>query len=229
MTFRAQGGSERSGARPEEDRGAPTWVTGLLLLVWLCAAAAVFLPFALDTSPWDAVTFRVPDNQGNWWHALIGAPFLLAFPMIWLRLRGLFSAHLSTATGRRWIWMVAGASICGTILVETPFMVHLAGTSEWQRLAVLGLGLGIIVASGAVVRLRRRALSPTRACLLALNTAYIANLSLCLLVYSEATGSVRSRSGWFVMMVMVWPIMLELLWIMIQAFKTRPLFRKATV
>jgi len=229
MTFKAQGVSERSGASPMEDRGAPTWVTGLLLLVWLCAAVAVFLPFAVDTSPWAAVTFRVPDNQGNWWHALIGAPFFLAFPMIWLRLRALFSAHLSTATGCRWIWGVAGASICGTILVETPFMVHLAGTSEWQRLAVLGLGLGIIVASAAVVRLRRRTLPPTRACLLALNTAYIANLSLCLLVYSEATGSVRSRSGWFVMMVMVWPMMVELLWIMIQAFKTRPLFRNVTV
>ena len=28
--------------------------------------AVVFLPFALNKSPWDAVTLRVPDNQGNW-------------------------------------------------------------------------------------------------------------------------------------------------------------------
>ncbi len=229
MTLKFQDTSERSDASPLKDRGAARWVTGLLLLVWLCAAAAVFLPFAVDTSPWDAVTFRVPDNQGNWWHALIGAPFFLAFPMIWLRLRALFSAHLSTARERRWIWIVAGASICGTILVETPFMVHLAGTSEWQRLAVLGLGLGIIVASAAVLRLRRMTLSPTRACLLTLNTAYIANLSLCLLVYSEARGSVRSRSGWFVMMVLVWPMIFELVWIIIQAFKAPALFRNVTV
>ena len=57
----------------------PVWVNAIALLIWLLAGAVAFLPFAFNTSPWDAVTLRVPGNQGNWWHALVGAPFFLAF------------------------------------------------------------------------------------------------------------------------------------------------------
>jgi hypothetical protein len=209
-------------SRPEERR-APTWFNATALVVSLSAAAVVFLPFAFDTSPWDAVTLRVPGNQGNWWHALVGAPFFLAFPMIWLRLRSLFSKRLSTSTGRRWIWIAVGLSILGTILVELPFLFHLAGISEWQRLLVLCLGLGTVVASAALLFLRRREIFPTDACLVGLNTAYLANAALCLVVYSGASGSIRSRSGWLVTMVVVWPMVLELIWIFIQAFQMQPL------
>ena len=192
---------------------APAWMNVFALVVCLLAGAVMFLPFALDTSPWDAVTLRVPDNQGNWWHALVGAPFCLAFPMIWLRLRSLLSEQLSTSTGRRLIWIAAGLSACATILVEVPFLLHLAGTSEWQRLAVLGLGFGIVVTSAILLFQRRRDISPTRACLAALNAAYLANAALCLVVYSAAMGTVWSRSGWLVTMVIVWPMVLELVWI----------------
>ena len=206
---------------PEEGR-APTWFNAIALLVSLSAGAIVFLPFAFDTSPWDAVTLRVPGNQGNWWHALVGAPFFLAFPMIWLRLRSLFSKRLSTSAGRRLIWIAVDLSILGTILVELPFLFHLAGTSEWQRLLVLCLGLGTVIASAALLFLRRREMFPTHACLVGLNTAYLANAALCLVVYSEASGNIRSRSGWLVAMVVVWPMVLELIWIFIQAFKMQP-------
>lgn len=91
--------------------------------------------FAFDTSPWDAVTIRVPDNQGNWCHALVGAPFFLAFPMICLRLRSLFSKQLSTSIGRRLIWIAVGLSTCGTILVQVPFLLGRAGTSDWHRVS----------------------------------------------------------------------------------------------
>jgi len=200
---------------------APAWMNAFALVVCLLAGAVVFLPFALDTSPWDAVTLRVLDNQGNWWHALVGAPFFLAFPMIWLRLRSLFSERLSTSTGRRVICIAAGLSACATILVELPFLLHLAGTSEWQRLAVLGLGFGIVVTSAILLFLRRRDMFPTRACLAALNAAYLANAALCLVVYSAAVGTVWSRSGWLVTMLIVWPMVLELFWIFIQSFKTQ--------
>jgi len=199
------------------------------LVVCLLAGAVVFLPFALDTSPWDAVTLRVPDNQGNWWHALVGAPFFLAFPMIWLRLRSLFSEQLSTSTGRRLMWIAAGLSACATILVQVPFLLHLAGTSEWQRLSVLGLGFGIVISSAILLFLRRRDMSPTRACLVALNTAYLANAALCLVVYSAAMGTVWSRSGWLVTMLIVWPMVLELVWLFIQSFKLRPSQNNSTV
>jgi hypothetical protein len=198
----------------------PTWVKTVALLVWLLAGVVAFLPFALDTSPWDAVTLRVPGNQGNWWHVLVGAPFFLAYPMIWLRLRSLFSMQPSTPAGRRLIWGAVALSIVGTTLVQVPFLLHLAGTSEWQRLSVLGLGFGIVVASGLILLLRRRYLSSTQACLVGLDTAYLANAALCLVVYSAAAGNMRSKSGWLVSMVIVWPIVFELIWLFGQTFQT---------
>ena len=192
-------------------------------MVWLAAGAVAFLPFAFDTSPWNAVTLRVPGNQGNWWHFLAGVPFFLAFPMIWLRLRSLFSPQLSTATERRIIWTLVALSIAGTVMVETPFLLHLAGTSQWQRLAVLGLGFGIVIATGVVLFLRRRFLFPTQACALGLDAAWLANAALCLVVFAGAPGSFGSRSGWFVSVVIVWPILLDLVWLFIQAFRAREL------
>ena len=201
---------------PEEGR-FPAWFNVIALLVSALAAAVVFLPFAFDTSPWDAVTLRVPGNQGNWWHALVGAPFFLAFPMVWLCLRSLLSKQLSTSAERRFIWIVVGISIVGTILVEMPFLFHLAGTSEWQRLVIICLGFGIVIVSAALLFLRRRDISPTRACIVGLNAAYLANAALCLVVYSNATGNVGSRSGWLVTIAIVWPLILELAWIFVQS------------
>jgi hypothetical protein len=204
-----------------KDGSASGWANILASLIWLVAGAVAFLPFAFDTSPWDAVILRVPGNQGNWWHVLAGAPFFLAYPMIWLRLRSVFSKRPLTPKVQRLIWGVVGLSIIGTILVETPFLLHLAGTSDWQRLAVLSPGFGIVIASAVLLLLRRRYMSPTQACLVGLNTAYLANLALCLVVYSEATGTTWSRSGWLVSMVLVWPIAFELIWLSVLAFRER--------
>lgn len=205
--MRAGGVGAADGLR--EWRGAGWW-NALMLLVWLVAGAVVFVPFARDTSALDAVMMHVPGNQGNWWHVLVGAPFFLALPMIWLRLRVLFAARLSTRTGRRVLWVVTGLSLVGTVLVELPFLRHLAGTSEWQRLVVLGLGLGIALLSTAMLWVRRRAIAATWLCVAGLETAYLANAALCLVVYAEATGTVWSRLGWMVTMWTVWPMALEL-------------------
>ncbi len=208
------GGAARLGEAKD-----PAWATATALLVWLLAGAVAFLPFAFDTSAWDAVTLRVPGNQGNWWHFLAGAPAFLAFPMIWLRMRPFFSTELSTTMGRRLIWGTVGVSVAGTMAVETPFLLHLAGTSDWQRFIVLSLGFGIVIASAAILSLRRRYISPTRACLAGLDTAYLANMALCLVVYAGAPGSFGSRSGWFVTVVIVWPMLLELIWIFGESFR----------
>jgi hypothetical protein len=140
----------------------------------------------------DAVMLRVPGNQGNWWHFLAGAPFFLAFPMIWLRLRALFSDRLLTRMERRLVWSVAGLSLAGTLAVQTPFLLHLAGTSNWQSFSILSLGFGIVVASAVIL--------------------------VCLIVYSDATGTLGSRSGWLVSLAIVWPILFELIWFFIQSF-----------
>jgi hypothetical protein len=192
-----------------------------MLFVWLAAGIVAFLPFALDTSPWDAVTLRVPGNQGNWWHLLVGVPFFLAFPVIWIRLRSLFAKQSPTVVGRRLIWSVICLSIVGTLSVETPFLLHLAGTSEWQRLSILSLGLGIIVVSAILLFLRRRYIAPSQACLIGLDTAYLANTALSLVVYSSAAGGTWSRSGWLVSMVIVWPIAFELIWLFSRTFRVQ--------
>jgi len=92
----------------------------------------------------------------------------------------------------RAISILAGLSICGTIAVETPFLRYLAGTSEWQRVAALFLGFGIIIVGAVTLFWRRARVTPHEACITALNTAYLANAVLCLIVYSDATGTVRS-------------------------------------
>lgn len=205
----------------EEER-APIWLNAVALLIWLTAAVAAFLPIALYTSPWDAVRFRVPGNQGNWWHFLIGAPYFLAFPMVWLRLRSLVSKRLSTPTGRRLIWIAVALSICGTISVTLPFLLrlgNLASMKESRWLSILCPTLGIIVASGALLFFKRGEILPTRACVVGLNTAYIANAAFCVAVYAPMAGTIRSKLGWIVTVVIVWPMLLELLWISIQSFK----------
>jgi hypothetical protein len=191
-----------------------TWIHGIALLFWLVAAAIVFIPFARDTSAWDAVRMHVPGEQGNWWHVLVGAPFFIAYPMVWLRLRLLFANQGPTPTGRRAIWSIAGLSVVGTIAVETPFLLHLAGTGEWQRLWILGAGLGIILTSAIILFLRGNQLSQAQACIAVLETAYLANAALCLIVYSDAPGSIASRLGWVIAMAIVWPITAELVWLL---------------
>jgi hypothetical protein len=206
----------------EEERD-PTWFNAVALLISVAAGVTAFLPIALYTSPWDAVRLRVPGDQGNWWHLLVGAPYFLAFPMIWFRLRALFSRELSTRAGRRLIWIVVGLSICGTISVTLPFLLrlgNLAHMNEWRRLSILGPTYGILIASGALLFLSRRSIVPTRAAFVGLNAAYLANAALCLVVYGPMPGTIASRYGWIVTMVVVWPMLLELVWIFIQRQKT---------
>lgn len=192
-----------------------------MLLVWLAAGAVVFLPFAYDTSAWDAVRLHVPGDQGNWWHFLAGAPFFLAFPMIWLRLRALFAGRASTSGGRRVLWSAIGLSAAGTILVESPFLLHLAGTSQWQRFIVLGLGLGILLGGAGILLVRRRALEPEDACIAGLSAAYLANAALCLVVYAGVPGTIASRSAWFVCVAIVWPMAIEMAWLLGRALAAR--------
>lgn len=196
--------------------------SSMALLVSLLAGAVAFLPFAFNTSPWDAITLRVPGNQGNWWHALVGAPFFLAFPMIWFRLCGLFSKELPISAGRHFVRIISALSICGTIMVEVPFLLHLAGTRGWPRFSMLSAGFGIIIVGAAILFTRWSYMSAAHLNIACLNTAYLANAALCLIVYNHAPGTLASKSGWLITAIIVWPMLLELSWIFVRAFKTPP-------
>jgi hypothetical protein len=187
----------------------------VMLVVSLIAGVLVFIPYAVHTSPLDALMLNVPGDQGNWWHVLIGAPFFLAFPMIWLRLRAFFSKELSTPIEWRVIWIVTILCVCGTFAVEIPFLLHRAGTSEAQRLVVLFLGYGIPIVTAVLLSKHKAKISPTQVCLIGLNATYLANAGLCLPVYGQVAGALSSKPGWLVMLVIVWPMLLEVIWIFV--------------
>jgi hypothetical protein len=90
--------------------------------------------------------------------------------------------------------------------VEVPFVLHRAGTSEGQRLSIIFLGFGILIAGGAFLFACRREVSPTRACLGGLSTAYLANAALCLVIYAAMPGTVGSKLGLLISMVIVRPM-----------------------
>jgi hypothetical protein len=212
--------------RSLEDDPLPIWLNCVAVAIWLAAAVGAFLPFAVGTSPFDAVMRRVPNDEGNWWHILIGAPFFLAFPMIWLRLRAFVSRAPLSLIGRRALWIAGGLLMFGTLLVEAPFLAHRAGTSELQRLAVIAAGLGIPLVSISRLVARRRIIGATRACIAILTAAYLANASICLIVYGEAKFGTSSRSGWYLTIAIVWPMALELVWVL---FGTDSTVRQAEV
>ncbi len=192
----------------------------LMLLVWITAAVGIVLPFALGTSPLDALLLKIPGNEGNWWHVLVGLPFFLSLPMIFLRLPILNSAQKPSILVKRIMWIVIIFSGLGTLFVEAPFLLQLAGTSILQRWEVIFSGIGIILMSGIFLYAKQKKLHPTRAIIIGLTGAYLANAFLCLIVYGEPKFNDQSRSGWYVTSVIVLPMLIELIWL---------LFRKTDV
>jgi hypothetical protein len=215
---RSRAASINGAARSEEAKSS-TWVNVFFLAIWLLAGAMPFIPYDYGSSILDNVLMRLPENEGNVWHMFMGVPFFLAYPMIWLRLRALFSTQPPTPIERRLIWSAVACSVACTILVHVPFLLHFAGASEWQRLAVPSLVFGIVALGALAALLLPRQISPTWACLVGLDTAYLGNLVLCLIMYSHAEGGRWSKAGWLVSTVIVWPILLELMWLLIQTFR----------
>jgi hypothetical protein len=201
-----------SGSRPLI-YSAPLLLRSVSVLAWIAAAAMVFVPFARYTSAWDALTLHVPGDQGNWWHVLVGLPFFLAYPLAWLSVGRFLSVKPLAGTVSLSLIVFASVSALGTALVEAPFVAQRAGTSTLQRFEVIVLGLGILSAGVGVLLARRRRIGVGDTCLMAMSTAYLANLAICLIVYSEATGSVWSRAGWLASTVLAVPIGCQWLWL----------------
>jgi hypothetical protein len=200
--------------QPIRELHLPLAVSILSLLIWITAAVGIMPPFALGTSPLDALLLKVPNNEGNWWHALVGLPFFLSLPMIWLHLHLLNSTKVTALFAVRLLWILIIFSALGTLLVETPFLLHRAGTSELQRLAVIFSGIGSILISSVFLYVKRKKLPPTLALLIGGAAAYLANAFLCLIVYGEAKFQNQSRSGWYLTLVIVLPILIELIWLL---------------
>ena len=68
--------------------------------------------------------------------------------------------------------------------------------------------------NGLYLYRNRKKLHPARAIFIAIATAYLANAFLCLIVYGETKFESHSRSGWYLTLVIVVPILTELIWIL---------------
>lgn len=213
---------------PFEEERDPLWFHVAALLISVAGVVTAFLPIALNTSPWDAIRLRVPGNEGNWWHVLIGVPYLLGFPMTWVCLHSLFSRQPLALFGRRLIWIIVVLSICGTLLVTAPCLLRLGifgRMNAWRWLSIIVPTFGILIAGGALLFLTRHRILPNHASLVGLNTAYLAHAAFCLVIYAPMPGTARSKSGWIVTTVIVWPMLLELLWIFVRSLR-RPAMAK---
>ena len=104
---------------------------------------------------------------------------------------------------------------------NASFLLHLAGTSAWQTFSVLSLGLGILLVSAVVLVLRRGSIPQLAWSIASSIAAYLANASLCLVVYASSPGEASTRSGWFLTLALAGPMALELVWLL--ARKTRSL------
>lgn len=189
------------------------------LLASLGAIVAIFLPFAAQTSPWNAVTLRVPGNQGNLWHFLIGAPFFLVFAMIWLRLQSIFSRSSLSLAGRRFVWVLVALSVCGTMTVEVPFILRLGNFAHLgieRVLSVVCFGLGPMAVCGLILLLRLRNISPSNACFVGLNGAWLANAGLCLYFYAP-----MREPGWTATIIFSCFMALEIAWIFLWSLRKR--------
>jgi len=79
---------------------------------------------------------------------------------------------------------------------------------------MVGPTFGVMIACAALLILRHNRISPTRACFVGLNVAYLANAAICLVLYAP-----MRNSGWFVILGVASFMTLELVWIFIQSFR----------
>jgi hypothetical protein len=190
----------------------------LSLLIAMVAALAAFLPFAVNTSAWSAVTLRVPGDQGNWWHFLAGAPFFLAFAMIWLSIRSILSLR-PRAAEQTVFWSLASISVCGTLLVEAPVLFRMGNLAQMglhRQLTLVVPGFGLLVLCAGVLIARRKMLSPDSAVMIALCAAYLTNATFCLGMYAPYS----PQSGWHVTIASVSAMALQVLWIFFASYRT---------
>jgi hypothetical protein len=202
----------------ERDQQPSKWLSAVSLSIAMVAAVAAFLPFAVDTSAWNAVTLRVPGDQGNWWHFLAGAPFFLAFAMIWLSLRSMLS-FTPSRTERRILWGMVAFSVCGTLLVEMPVLLRLGNLAQMglrRQLTLLVPGLGILALCLRILVSRRRWIPSSSGILLGLCAAYLTNATFCLGMYAPY----RPQSGWYITMAIIWLTALQVLWIAFDSYRT---------
>ena len=142
----------------------------------LIGVATPFLPFTFDVSPLDAL-------REEFELVILGSPFFLA-PLASAASMRLVLSGRSSKQERVIAYFLSGISACATLYItifflfdETPstFEAWLAVVSTWVAIA---LGIALVVTAG------RRG-SPEMATVIAIQAAYVANASFCLILFRE--------------------------------------------
>jgi hypothetical protein len=153
----------------------PLWLWLYTLIGVVVGTGAIFLSFTFDTSPADVLFFG---SEVEFWP--IASPFLLAIPISVASLRWLLAGRLSRlewTTAYALGLVLAGATLffLGLLLVDGPRL----SAQEWlltlSPLGILGAGVGIVSTNW------RAGIPHALNGILAMQVAYLANTSLCLI------------------------------------------------
>jgi hypothetical protein len=143
----------------------------------IAGVGAMFLPFTWSTSPADVVLFG---SNVEFWP--IASPFLLAIPISVASLRWLLVGTLSRIewiTAYALALALAGATLffLGLLLVDSSGMDGQGWVSISTFLAVLGAGAAVVSTNW------RAGTSHTENAVIAMQVAYVANASFCLIAF----------------------------------------------
>lgn len=152
----------------------------LLMFASLIGIVAFFLPFAYDTSPFQAI-----HSADVWW---LGVPFLVPFVAVWLRTTEMHRGTVGQGL-RRFVygWSVA------TLLVTLSLYVALvrdwpSAPGEWILFFIPLAGL---IAGGVIWRRDRDTAELERwRPFLALRLAYLPNAAFCLAAFGNRNAGV---------------------------------------
>jgi len=144
----------------------------LLTVVGMTGIAGLFLPFTYSTSPVEAIS-----DSALW---LLALPFFLALPASAASIRWIISRSFSRTD--RAIAYVASAATAGVTLSACFFLVDRPMTiPNW----LATLSPGVIIALGVYLLIRNSRMSPSREFnpVMAIQTAYVAGVVLCLIAF----------------------------------------------
>jgi len=162
----------------------------LLTVMGMAGSAVVFLPFLnnADESPLSVVRDLVRNNPDMWPFGCLAAPFFLSILVTGAALRLLISGAL-TRVERSFAYLASTTAACLTVIYMA--FVIFAGDQQYvigYTLMVLPAAIVLLGGARLVIRNRKFPMRRSTNAMRALQMAYLANLSLCLMFFYPELG-----------------------------------------
>jgi hypothetical protein len=188
--------------RPGDGAAVPpgVWLRVVCFVLSLLAAGSIFLPFAFDTSPLDALT-QWDDLANEFVLILLSVPFLAGIPIAAWSLRRLARPRLTR--GERWVVLALAVAFAGAMLwacVRTLVEGDLQVVEVFLLLIGPALLAGVAVVFVWLMRRGRR----DAAAIAGLDGAYVANAVMLLIIFHSV-----DEWGWWVTCVAVVGLVFE--------------------